>query len=80
MHFSACHAAHLRTVELASRYFRTDIERAEFAAVDWVDEYEASVTRKDFKRRVAMDMANATGNFEIAKCLMQALDRWASSA
>jgi hypothetical protein len=55
--------------------FRTEIERTEFLAVDWVDEFEVALKRKDLTRMSAMDYASAKDYFDIAKTLIQAFDR-----
>ena len=71
----ACQANHLRKLELEAREFRTEIERAEFAAVDWVDEYESAIRRKDKSGKTALDHANRHCLFDIAKCVEASLAR-----
>ena len=72
----ACQANHARKLDLEAREFRTEIERAEFAAVDWVDEYESAIKRKDFLGRSALDHANRKCYFDIAKCVDACLQRY----
>jgi hypothetical protein len=74
----ACQANHLRHLELEAREFRTEIERAEFAAVDWVDEYESAIKRKDLLGRTALDHANRKCYFDIAKCVEASVTRVAA--
>ena len=71
----ACNAHHLRKVEAESKAFRTEIERNEFLSVDWVDEYEAALVRKDLSGRTAMDHARANGHTAVVDALLIAEQR-----
>ncbi len=65
----------LRKVEADGRSFRTEIERAEFLAVDWVDEYEAALFRKDLAGRTAVDYAARNGHTPVVEALRVAETR-----
>jgi ankyrin repeat protein len=72
----ASHACHLRRIDAESKPFRTEIERSEFLSVDWVDEYECALTRRDKRGRTAMDYAKLSGCLEAVQALQTAYQRY----
>ena len=75
----ACQASYIRKQEIAAREFRTEIERAEFSAVDWVDEYQSAIKRKDLSGRSALDHATRRCFVDIEKCLQASITRCAAA-
>jgi ankyrin repeat protein len=72
----ASHACHLRRIEAESKSFRTEIERFEFLSVDWVDEYECALVRKDKRGRTALDHAMLAGSLDAVQALQAAYQRY----
>ena len=71
-------ANYARKLEADAKSFRTEIERYEFLAVDWVDEYEAAVTRVDPAGLTAADLALRKCHTSVAATLQAAVERYAA--
>ncbi len=75
--FRRANQAHYqRKLQADAKGFRTDIERLEFLAVDWADEYEAALTRKDALGKTAIDMARRKGHMSVVAALQAAEERY----